>query len=338
VPPAPDASGVVTQWHLAIVPLVLAVLLVALYAAGLSRARRSGSPWPIARTAAYLVLGVGSYVAVTLGFLGVYSSLLRWAFAAQAALLLLVIPVLLALGKPIALAREALGESGIRRLDRFLKSRAVRILTHPVGGPGLLLAVLLLFLTPLPSLVRTHAVALAAAQVALPALGLVAVAPVAAGDEPGTSTTMAIGFLIAFFELIADALPGILLRLHQGVIGGSAIPGLAPPWLPTALRDQQLSGDVLWFLGEAIDIPFLAWLVVRWIRADAREAAVVDARLDAQYAAPAEHSDAGVAAATAAPGERSGPRPVEPPELMRPWWEVEAEQRAVRDAEGRAGS
>jgi cytochrome c oxidase assembly factor CtaG len=219
-------------------------------------------------------------------------------------------------------------------LDRFLTSRVVRILTHPVGGPGLLLAVLLLFLTPLPSLVRTHAIALAAAQVALPALGLVAVAPVAAGDEPGTSTSMAIGFLIAFFELIADALPGILLRLHQGVIGSSAIHGVVPPWLPSPLRDQQLSGDVLWFLGEAIDIPFLAWLVVRWIRADAREAAAVDARLDAQYAVPAEPSAPGKATA----GERSGPAQVEPPELMRPWWEVEAEQRAARDAEGRPGA
>ena len=30
-----------------------------------------------------------------------------------------------------------------------------------------------------------------------------------------------------FFELIADALPGILLRLHQGIIGVSTIPRLA---------------------------------------------------------------------------------------------------------------
>ena len=93
---------------------------------------------------------------------------------------------------------------------------------------------------------------------------------------------MAIGFLIAFLELFADAIPGILLRLHHGVIGAAAGLSTLPTWVPSPLRDQQLSGDVLWFLGEAIDLPFLAWLVVRWIRADAREAAVVDARLDAE--------------------------------------------------------
>jgi putative membrane protein len=107
---------------------------------------------------------------------------------------------------------------------------------------------------------------------------------------------MAIGFLIAFVELIADALPGILLRLHTGIIGGAAGLSAVPGWLPGPLRDQQLSGDVLWFLGEAVDLPFLAWLVVRWIRADQREAAIVDARLDAD--AEAAQDD-------------------------RPWWEVE---------------
>ena len=125
---------------------------------------------------------------------------------------------------------------------------------------------LLLFLTPLPPEVRAHAAALAAAQILLPVLGLLAVLPVATGEEPASTTTMAIGFLIAFVELIADALPGILLRLHSTVIGGAATLSSVPTWLPSPLRDQQLSGDVLWFLGEAIDLPFLAWLVVRWIR------------------------------------------------------------------------
>jgi cytochrome c oxidase assembly factor CtaG len=111
---------------------------------------------------------------------------------------------------------------------------------------------------------------------------------------------MAIGFLIAFVELIADAVPGILLRLHTTVIGASVHLSAVPAWVPTPLRDQQLSGDVLWFIGEAIDLPFLAWLILRWIRADAREAAVVDARLDEEYD-------------------------------ERPWWVIEAERQ--RDGE-----
>jgi putative membrane protein len=284
---------VLTQWHLAVVPAVAAVAMLVAYGLGVRRAAARGTPWAPARTAVFVLLGVGSYVVTTLGFLGVYSPYLRWAFAAQSALLLLVVPTLLAIGRPIQLARKAVGENGRRRLDALLESRLFRMLSHPVGGPALLLVLLLLFLTPLPAEVRTHHLAVAVAQVVLPFLGLLALVPVAAGEEPASGTTMAIGFLIAFFELIADALPGILLRLHDGIIGPIATSGGRPPWLPTPLRDQQLSGDVLWFLGEAIDLPFLAWLVLRWIHADAKEAAEVDARLDA-----VEHDD-------------------------RPWWEVE---------------
>ena len=293
MPPAPSAAGVLTQWQLAVVPALAALAMLAAYGLGVRQAHARGATWPARRTTIFVVLGVGSYAVVTLGFLGVYAPYLRWAFAAQAALLLLVVPALLASGRPIALAREALGDNGNRRLDRLLAGRLVRVLSHPIGGPALLLVVLLLFLTPLPPEVRNHSSALAVTQIVLPFFGFMALLPVASGEEPASTSTMAIGFLIAFFELIADALPGILLRLHNGIIGTLAVPGARPPWLPTALRDQQLSGDVLWFLGEAIDLPFLAWLVVRWIRADAKEAAVVDARLDAE-----EHDD-------------------------RPWWEVE---------------
>lgn len=312
MPPAPAAIGLLTQWRPAVVPLLVVVLALTSYGVAVRRVNhvnrahpggRGGSHWPARRTALFAGLGVLSYAVVTVGFLGVYSPYLRWAFAAQAALLLLVVPPLIALGRPVELARKALGDNGRRRLDRTLGSRPVRILAHPVGGPTILLAVLLIFLTPLPPEVRAHPAALAAAQVLLPLLGLAAVLPVAAGEEPVSSTTMALGFLIAFVELVADAVPGILLRLHDGVIGAGVHLAAQPAWLPTPLRDQQLSGDVLWFIGEAIDLPFLAWLVVRWIRADQREAVVVDARLDAA-------------------------------DDDRPWWVVEAERRRLEERDG----
>jgi putative membrane protein len=301
VPPAPHAIDVLTQWQPAIVPLLVTVALLTAYGAGVRWVHARGEHWPARPTALFAALGVGSYAVVTLGFLGVYSPYLRWAFAAQSALLLLVVPALIALGQPIELARKALSDKGVARLNRIVRSWPARMLSHPIGGPATLLVLLLLFLTPLPPEVRAHPAALAAAQVLLPAVGLVAVLPVAAGEEPASSTTMAIGFLIAFVELIADAVPGILLRLHSTVIGASVHLTAVPTWLPRPLRDQQLSGDVLWFIGEAIDLPFLAWLVVRWIRADAREAAVVDARLDETYD-------------------------------ERPWWVVEAERQRDQDA------
>ncbi len=243
MPPAPSALAVLTQWHLTPVPLVAAVAMLAAYGAGVRRATARGVRWSPGRTAMFVGLGVGSYVVTTLGFLGVYSPYLRWSFAAQAALLLLVVPTLIAIGRPVELAREALGDRGLRRLNAALSSRLVRVLSHPIGGPALLLALLLLFLTPLPAEVRTHHLAVAIAQLVLPFLGLLALVPVAAGEEPASGSTMAIGFLIAFFELLADAVPGILLRLHNGIIG-PLHDGWRPPVVAavTAARPAAVGG------------------------------------------------------------------------------------------------
>ena len=275
--------------------------MLAAYGVGVRRLAARGEPWPM-RPHGWPSpsLGVGSYAVVTLGFLGVYSPYLRWAFAAQAALLLLVVPALIALGPPVELARTALaGQRSPPRSTGPCSSRSVRSAQPSDRRPGAAAG-------RAPALPHAAAAggpgarggAGGSRRSLLPLLGLVALLPVAAGEEPASSTTMAIGFLIAFVELIADALPGILLRLHSGIIGAPPPCRALPAWLPTPLRDQQLSGDVLWFLGEAIDLPFLAWLVVRWIRADQREAAVVDARLDEA------HDD-------------------------RPWWEIEAESRGA---------
>lgn len=275
---APHAMSVLTAWRLAPLPLLALLAALTAYVVGTRRLARAGEHWPTGRTVTFVLAGCAPYAVVTQGFLGTYAPLLRWSFTAQAALLLLVVPPLIALGRPLELARRALGPVGAARLDRFVRSRPVALLGHPVVGPVVLLAAMLTFLTPGPVWVQEHPVALAVTQVALPLIGLLVVLPVAEGEEMVASSMMAIGLLIAFLELVADALPGILLRLHSSVIG-AAVAG--PRWLPSPLHDQQLSGDVLWFIGEAIDLPFLAWLLVRWMRADQREAAAVDARLDA---------------------------------------------------------
>ena len=132
MPPAPHAIDVLTQWQPAVVPIVVALALLAAYGVGVRRVRARGDHWPTRRTALFGALGVGSYGVVTLGFLGVYSPYLRWTFTAQAALLLLVVPALIALGQPIELARKALSDNGVARLNRTIRSWPARMLSHPV--------------------------------------------------------------------------------------------------------------------------------------------------------------------------------------------------------------
>jgi len=66
-----------------------------------------------------------------------------------------------------------------------------------------------------------------------------------------------------------------------------------------------------------LDLPFLALLVVQWIRADEREARTVDGQLDAQLDAQPP---------TGWPGAVGSSEPASAPgrELQRPWWETDA--------------
>jgi len=92
---------------------------------------------------------MGSYVWVSFGVLGTYSVDLRWAFTTRIALLLLVVPALISLGRPVLLAKAALSDTAGKRLDRFLDSRLIRFTGNAVFEPVFSVAIFLIFLTPL---------------------------------------------------------------------------------------------------------------------------------------------------------------------------------------------
>jgi cytochrome c oxidase assembly factor CtaG len=54
--------------------------------------------------------------------------------------------------------------------------------------------------------------------------------------------------------------------------------------VPEPLRDQQLSGDLLWFIAEIVDVPILVILMMRWIRTDKRESRTMDELSDEDMA------------------------------------------------------
>ena len=119
--------------------LAFVLLLGGLYLAGVRRVRRAGQPWPAARPVAFCGLGLGSLVIATMSWVGVYQGVLFYVRAVQTILLLLVIPLFFALGRPLSLAIAALPRLG--PADRGGASAAgwPRSLTFPAVttlGPG----------------------------------------------------------------------------------------------------------------------------------------------------------------------------------------------------------
>ena len=103
-PPPLTWSNVFTSWTLDVPALALAVVLATIYLVGVRSVGRQGR-WPRGRTTAFLG-GLAVLLVTCSGFLGVYAHVLAWTYAAQMALLLTLVPVLLALGHPVGLAVE----------------------------------------------------------------------------------------------------------------------------------------------------------------------------------------------------------------------------------------
>ena len=314
--PALGFGTAFSSWTADPAGLALVAVLSIAYLLAVRQVRSSGTHWPAARTAAWLLAGVGALAVTTAGFVGAYSSTLLWMHVLQVVLLLLVVPMLLAHGHPAGLVREFRRSCGARKAAAgpgSLPRRLLAAAASPLVGPALVPLVLglVLFTGVLPATLTSRG-AHDGAEVGLLAVGLLVTLPLA-GLGASSSLAVALATFVGFVELLLDAVPGFVMRTRTDLLAPAWAASLSRTWGPHPLQDQQTAGGILWSLGEVLDLPFLALLVVQWIRADEREARTVDAQLDAEPLA-----------ASASPIDGLGQPPATGQELQRPWWETDA--------------
>lgn len=278
--PSPVFAALATQWVLQPLAILTAVLATAWYARSVRRLVRAGGEWPVRRSVLFGA-GLALLVWTSCGFLQAYASSLYWVWTTQTLTLFLLVPFILLAGQPIQLARRHSGRDGV--LDRFLRSRLGRILGNPLVGPALVpLLSGVLFFGPVPAWAIAAPVFGWALQVLLVAVGGLILLPLIGLDDEPSSLTVGLTLAIGSFELVLDAIPGIALRLHSSLVTSYFDYRSGHPWSPRPLHDQQIAGAILWCVSEIIDLPFLLIVYRRWLRADARDAAVIDAVLDAE--------------------------------------------------------
>jgi putative membrane protein len=294
-----SVSTAFTAWQPDPTGLTVAVALAAGYLLLVRRATRLGHSWPLWRTLTFLIAGVGTLLMATAGSFGVYADQLFWVYAVQLLLLLLIVPVFLAFGRPLGLLRLQAAGTPPREAGRW-----VTRLSHPLIGPALVPActALVFFTGLLNASLRSTGVA-AAVHVGLLLAGFIFALPLLGEGPPPASIAIAAAVFVGFLELLADALPGFAVRMSDSLLT-PWFAHLHRSWGPTPINDQHLGGSILWGVAELVDLPFLAFMVVQWVRADARETVEVDRRLDA------------VARAQAPTGE--------PLDSEAPWWERDA--------------
>ena len=300
-------ADLVTSWVVSPFGTGLALLLTVSYAAGLVALRRSGEAVPVLRSLAYYVVGVGSLVLATDGGLAASRGTSFVAAAAQSAVLAAVTPVGIALGDPLGLARRALGAGRTRGLDRLLGSRGARVLMFPLLASVVATALhLLLFTTPWLAASVSHGWVREATYAVLLVSGLLFVLPLLTEELVPAWCTAGVLVLIAFADGLLDAVPGVVVMASPGLLGAPVATFLAaqdPLW------QQRLGGGAMFGVAEVVGLPLLAATVLAWVRSDAREAAIVDARLDRE--ARERQGDDG-----APDGTPDGMRD-------RPWWETD---------------
>jgi len=297
-PPELTVARAFTEWTLD--PWMLALVLI--LGGGYIAAMRRQPGWPVARRIWFLGLGLGFLIVATMSWVGVYQSVLFYARAVQTVLLVLVVPLFLALGRPISLAIAAFPRPGAR-LEATIRSRPARILTFPAITTFALVGVpFAMYFTPWYTAVF-HSVAVRELTfLALMAPGFAFFWTLLRVDPVPKEYSYAVSMWITGAEVIGDAFLGLAIIASQYLIGGAWYHAVARPWGPTLQADQIIGGGALWILGDLVGLPFLAAQLIQLIREDESDAARIDAELDARQAA----------AAVTPEGEPDG---------EKPWWE-----------------
>jgi cytochrome c oxidase assembly factor CtaG len=325
-PPALTPVRALTEWTLDPWMLALILILGVGYLAGVRRVRRTGD-WPVARPIWFCGLGLGFLVIATMSWVGVYQSVLFYARAVQTVLLVLVVPLFLALGRPLTLAITTFPRAGAR-LEATIRSRPARILTFPAITTLALVAVpFVMYFTSWYTAVFHSATLREITYLILMAAGLAFFWTLLRVDPVPKAYAYAVSMWITGAAVIGDAFFGIAVIADQNLLGYAYYHALAWPFGPTLQTDQVLGGGVLWILGDLVGLPFLAAQLIHFMREDESDAAQIDAELDAREAAGLEANRTTAAPApdlAAAPNLATSPdQPTgsgEPPG-SKPWWE-----------------
>lgn len=287
LPPAPSAYRLLTEFTPSGIGLAIVGLGGAAYAVGVWRLRRDGGRWNVGRTIAwYLGLALVGYA--TFGGLGTYSHVMFSAHMAAHMILSMVAPILLVLGAPVTLALRALpgadrpgGRGPKHWLAGVLRSRPVRVLTHPVVASLLFVGSLyaIYFSGLFEALMENH-LGHAFMELHFLIVGCLYF-EVLVGDAPvprRLSHLARLGLLLVVMPF--HAFFAIAVMNESTVIGGGYYRLLDRPYATDLLHDQYLAGSMTWALGEVPMVLLLVVLLAQWYRSDAREAKRLDRRAD----------------------------------------------------------
>ena len=274
---------VFTEWGLDLYLFVGAVVVAGLYLLGVRTLHTRGDRWPLGRTLAFVVGGVGSFYVATQSGLAAYDDTLLSAHMVQHMILSMVVPVFLALGAPVTLALRTLPRGPRGWLLAVLHSRVAKVLTFPPLTLALYVASpWALYFTGWYSASLHHDFVHEMMHVHLVLVGSLFFWPLLGIDPLPGRLSHPFRLLMIFLSLPFHAFLGVTIMNQSSLIGGDWYPNLhrTMAWLPDPAADQRVAGGLLWASGDLVGLLLFVVLFVQWVRASMQEARREDRRLD----------------------------------------------------------
>ncbi|MBD8869137.1 cytochrome c oxidase assembly protein [Nocardioides sp. MJB4] len=264
---------------------VAAVWVTGLYVVGVLAMRRRGDRWPLGRTLAFCVAGMGGFFFATSSGIGAYDTTLLSVHMVQHMILSMWVPLFLALGAPVTLALRTLPPAPRRWLLAVLHSRVATVVAFPP------LAFALYVVSPWALYYSGWYDASLASpfvhemmHVHLVLVGTLFFWPLMGIDPVPGRVGYPFRLLLVFLTLPFHAFLGVTVMSQDTLIGGDHYRALREgpmgSWLPDAAADQELAGGILWSSGDLIGLVFFAVLFTQWVRSSMKEAEREDRRLD----------------------------------------------------------
>ncbi|MDQ6751893.1 MAG: bifunctional copper resistance protein CopD/cytochrome c oxidase assembly protein [Actinomycetota bacterium] len=262
-----------TLWHYLLetrfdpIWVLLCCAAIFVYLVGVRRLHRRGESWPPHRTVFWLA-GVVGLLYVSNGGVNAYRGFLFSAQTIAQMALTTLIPLLLVVGAPLALAGRAIrsrgdGSRGGREWILVIaRSRLIAVATTPFAAAGVLLASLLAFYYP-PLLGWSITNQIGHQWMILQSLlaGSLFVASVIRAPSP-SSRSFPVRMMAVVVVLVTYVVLGIVLATGAGLLQPEWYGAMAGPWGVDPLKDQQAGGAVVLAIGT-LQSTALAIIVMR---------------------------------------------------------------------------
>lgn len=268
-------------------PLIGVIIGALVYLLGVGVLVQRGDKWPIGRTLAWVLGGMGTIFVSTQGPLAALDTVLLSTHMVQHMLLSMIAPVFLALGAPITLALRAFPLPLRNLLLAFLHSRYAKVITFPaIAGLIYVMNPWILYFTGLYEVTLTNEFWHNVNHVHFIVVGSVWVWSLI-GIDPMPRMGYPLRLITTFITLPFHAFLGVTMMSSENLIAEGYYESIVRNWGPSIAEDQQLAGGLLWMAGDLVGLLFFIVLLVQWSRSSAREAVRVDRDLDRQEAAAA---------------------------------------------------